>query len=118
MTRENFMNLFNSIRAGMGMLKSAAVLALVTTVAACTAGGPTTTQTQQTTPGNTTATYTGPAAANADTQSFQNALWVNVVASGAAKCGNCHSQTGGQSPMFARTDDVNAAYCAAAQLVN
>jgi hypothetical protein len=49
---------------------------------------------------------------------FQNALWVNVRASGVAKCGNCHSQTGGQSPMFARTDDVNAAYQAANPLVN
>jgi cytochrome c553 len=118
MTREKFMNRFHSIRAGMGMLKRAAVLALVTTVAACTAGGPSTTPNQQTTPGGQTAAYTGPAAANADTQSFQNALWVNIVASGAAKCGNCHSQTGGQSPMFARTDDVNAAYTAAAALVN
>jgi hypothetical protein len=118
MTRENFMKLFNSLRAGMGVLKGAAVLALVTTVAACTAGGPSTTPTQQTTPGGNTAAYTGPAAANADTQSFQNALWVNLVASGPAKCGNCHSQTGGQSPMFARTDDVNAAYTAAAPLVN
>jgi cytochrome c553 len=120
MTREKFMNRFNSIRAGMGMLKRAAVLALVTTVAACTAGGPSTTQTQQTTPGgDTSAAYTGPAASTADVTAFQNALWVNVRASGVAKCGNCHSQTGTQqSPMFARSDDVNLAYQAANPLVN
>jgi hypothetical protein len=115
MTRENSMNRFNSIRAGMGMLKRAAVLALVTTVAACTAGGPATTQTQATVPGTAAASYTGPAAANADTQSFQNALWVNIRTSD--KCGGCH-RAGGQSPMFARSDDVNLAYQAATQLVN
>jgi Concanavalin A-like lectin/glucanases superfamily len=118
MTRENFMNRFNSIRAGMGMLKRAAVLALVTTVAGCTAGGPATTQTQQTTPGQQTATYNGPAANNADVTAFQTAFWVNVRASGSAKCGNCHSQTGGQSPMFARDDNVNDAYDIANKYVN
>jgi len=113
------MNSFNSIRAGMGMLKRAALLALVTTVAACTAGGPSTTQTQQTTPGgDTSAAYTGPAASTADTAAFQNAFWVNVRASGVAKCGNCHSQTGGQAPEFARSDDVNQAYAAANPLIN
>ena len=80
MTRENFMNRFNSIRAGMGMLKRAAVLALVTTVAACTAGGPSTSQTQQTTPnGPSSAAYTGPAATNADVTAFQTALWTKII---------------------------------------
>jgi hypothetical protein len=115
MTRENFMNRLNSIRAGMGMLKRAAVLAFVTTLAACTAGGPATTQTQATTPGTTTASYKGPAASNADVQAFQNALWVNIRTSD--KCGGCHHE-GGQSPMFARSDDVNLAYQAANPLVN
>ena len=112
MTRENSMNRVNNIRAGIGMLQRAAILALVTTVAACTAGGPATTQTQQTTPGGaTTAAYTGPAASTADVTAFQTALWVNVRKSGPAMCGNCHSQTGtNQAPVFARDDDVNAAY--------
>jgi hypothetical protein len=115
MTKEKFMKSFSSIRAGMGVLKSAAVLALITTVAACTAGGPSTTPTQQTTPGNQTSNYTGPAAANADVQAFKVNLWENIRTSD--KCGGCHHE-GGQSPMFARSDDVNLAYQAANPLVN
>ena len=119
-TKEKFMNRLNSIRAGMGMLKRAAVLAFVTTVAACTAGGPSTTPTQQTTPNNnTTADYSGPAANNADVTSFQTAFWANVRATD--RCGQCHSPspTGkNQDPMFARSDDVNKAYDVANKLVN
>jgi hypothetical protein len=119
-TKEKFMNRLNSIRAGMGMLKRAAVLAFVTTVAACTAGGPSTTPTQQTDPGgNKTADYSGPAANNADVTSFQTAFWANVRATD--RCGQCHSPspTGkNQDPMFARSDDVNKAYDVANKLVN
>jgi hypothetical protein len=117
MTREKFMNRSISIRAGMGMLKSAAVLALMTALAACTAGGPATSQTQQTTPGNTASSYSGPAAKNADVTNFQVNLWTNLRQT--AMCSNCHHEgSGGQSPMFARGDDINAAYDAANSLVN
>ena len=115
MSRENLMNRFQSIGAGMRMLRQAAALALLTTVVACTAGGPTTTGTQSTTPGTTATSYTGPAAANADVQSFKVNLWENIRTSD--KCGGCHHE-GGQSPMFARSDDVNLAYQAANPLVN
>lgn len=115
MTRENLMNRSFSLRAGVGMAKRAAILALVTTVAACTAGGPATTQNQATTPGTTAAGYTGPAPANADVQSFKINLWANIHTSD--KCGGCHHE-GGQSPMFARSDDVNLAYQAVNPLVN
>jgi Concanavalin A-like lectin/glucanases superfamily len=115
MSRENFMNRFQSISAGMRTLRHAAAIALLTTVAACTAGGPTTTATQSTTPGTVAASYTGPAAANADVQSFKINLWENIRTSD--KCGGCHHE-GGQSPMFARSDDVNLAYQAANPLVN
>ncbi len=71
--------------------------------------------TQQTTPGSTASNYTGPAAANADVQSFKVNLWENIRTSD--KCGGCHHE-GGQSPMFARSDDVNLAYQAANPLVN
>ena len=96
-------------------VERAAVLALIATVAACTAGGPATQQTQQTTPGSASSNYTGPAAANADVQSFKVNLWENIRTSD--KCGGCHHE-GGQSPMFARSDDVNLAYQAANPLVN
>jgi len=63
----------------------------------------------------TAASYTGPAPANADVQSFEVNLWQNIKATN--RCGGCHTQ-GGQSPEFARTDDVNLAYQAANTVVD
>jgi len=104
-----------SINGAVRVLQRAAALALLTIVAACTAGGPSTTQTQQTTPGSTTSNYTGPQAATPDVTSFKVNLWDHISTSD--KCGGCHHQ-GGQSPMFARSDDINLAYEAANPLVN
>ncbi|HEU4779749.1 MAG TPA: LamG domain-containing protein [Steroidobacteraceae bacterium] len=61
------------------------------------------------------ADYTGPASANADVQAFRINLWENIK--GNNRCGSCHG-AGGQTPMFARNDDVNAAYQAANTIVN
>jgi hypothetical protein len=60
-------------------------------------------------------TYSGPPPANADVQAFMVNLWTNIKATN--RCGGCHVQ-GGQSPQFARTDDVNLAYQAANTVVN
>jgi len=60
--------------------------------------------------------YTGPAPATADVQAFMLNLWDNVARPD--RCGACHSQNVAQSPMFARTDDVNLAYDAALSLVD
>ena len=54
------------------------------------------------------ATYSGPPPATADVQAFKLELWDNIIAT--AGCAQCHSETGGQSPMFARGDDINLAY--------
>ncbi len=51
--------------------------------------------------------YTGPPAATADVQSFKINVWDNVRTD--KRCGQCHG-SGGQSPTFARLDDVNLAY--------
>jgi len=59
--------------------------------------------------------YNGPQPGNADIQAFRVEFWENVRA--ANRCGNCHT-VGGQSPMFARSDDVNAAYQQAAGIVD
>ncbi len=59
--------------------------------------------------------YTGPASANSDVQSFRINLWENIKANN--RCGSCHG-AGGQTPMFARNDDVNLAYQAANTVVN
>jgi hypothetical protein len=91
-------------------------LVVLVTLAACGGGGAPTTVNQQSTPPSSTANaYTGPAAANADVQAFKLNLWENIRP--ANRCGGCHHQ-GGQSPMFARSDDVNLAYQAAGPLVN
>ena len=96
-------------------LASGAAAAMLAALAACSSsGGAPTTVNQQTTT-TTTQSYTGPPAQNADIQAFQVNLWQNIIPSN--RCGGCHHQ-GGQSPMFARSDDVNQAYQAALPLVN
>ncbi|NOY66730.1 MAG: LamG domain-containing protein [Gammaproteobacteria bacterium] len=57
-------------------------------------------------------TYTGPAAADADTRQFQTAMWENIRS--ATRCGGCHDPASStpQAPYFARNDDVNMAYAA------
>jgi len=65
--------------------------------------------------GNNTPNYVGPAPTTADVQSFKINLWDNIQADN--RCGSCHSDAGGQTPMFARRDDVNLAYAAANGIV-
>src|SRR5437762_5550898 len=102
-------------RATHTVAPGAALLVLVT-LGACSGGGAPTTVNQQSTPPSSTANaYAGPAPANADVQAFKINLWDNIRP--ANRCGGCHHQ-GGQSPMFARADDVNLAYQAAAPLVS
>jgi hypothetical protein len=60
--------------------------------------------------------YKGPPPATDDVQSFKINLYDNIRSSG--RCGGCHSVEGGQSPMFARSDDVNLAYADANPLVD
>jgi hypothetical protein len=62
-----------------------------------------------------TQSYNGPAPNTPDVQSFKINLWDNIR--GTNRCGTCHSETGGQTPMFARSDDVNLAYAAANTVV-
>lgn len=57
--------------------------------------------------------YAGAAPGTADVRAFQSNLWGNLV----DKCGSCHNATG-QSPSFARIDDVNLAYSQAITVVN
>jgi hypothetical protein len=58
-----------------------------------------------------TANYNGPAPTTPDVQEFKINLWDNIQANN--RCGTCHSDAGGQAPMFARRDDINLAYAAA-----
>jgi hypothetical protein len=91
----------------------AATLA-VAVLAGCSSGGAPTTENPVTQAPPVT-DYIGPAAANADVQAFRINLWENIKANN--RCGSCHG-AGGQTPMFARNDDVNLAYQAANTVVN
>ncbi|HEU4618517.1 MAG TPA: LamG domain-containing protein [Gammaproteobacteria bacterium] len=66
--------------------------------------------------GGSSSSYKGPAPATADVQSFKINLYDNIRTSD--RCGGCHSVDGGQTPMFARSDDVNLAYADANGVVN
>lgn len=92
-------------------LFATAALALL---AACSGGGAPT-QANPVLQAPTVPDYAGPAAANADVQAFKVNLWDNIKTGN--RCGACHNATG-QSPRFARNDDVNLAYQDAVALVN
>jgi cytochrome c553 len=97
----------------MHQLKALAVLAAAATLAAC--GGGAATEQNPNTTAPTVQTYTGPAPSSQEVQAFKNNFWVNI--NGSNRCGACH-YAGGQTPNFARNDDVNLAYQAALQVVN
>jgi hypothetical protein len=83
-------------------------------LAACSGGGPGTVQ-NPVTSAPPVADYNGPPAQNADVQAFKLNLWQNIKDNN--RCGGCHN-AGGQTPQFARNDDINAAYTAANTVVN
>ena len=89
-------------------------LLLAAVLTACGPSGPAT-QVNQPTGVATTSDYKGPAPSSKDVQAFEVGLWNNVRTQD--RCGGCH-YAGGQSPQFARSDDVNLAYQAALPLVN
>jgi hypothetical protein len=102
-------------RIARRLAHGAALLALAA-LAACGGGGAPTMVNQLSAPPSSSAdSYTGPPPANADVQAFDVNLWQNIRVPN--RCGGCHHE-GGQSPMFARSDDVNLAYQAALPLVN
>jgi hypothetical protein len=112
MNRETTLNslILTSARA----LKLGSALAFAALLAACSGGGAPTTE-NPVTSAPPVADYTGPAAQNADVQAFKINLWDKITANN--RCGACHNANG-QTPTFARNDDVNAAYTAANTVVN
>jgi cytochrome c553 len=96
-------------------LHRGAALALLAVLAACSGGSGPGVQVNQPAATSTVQSYTGPAPQDADVLAFQINLWQNIMPSD--RCGGCH-HAGGQSPMFARADNINLAYQAALPLVN
>jgi len=90
------------------------LVGLAIALSACSGGGPATTSIPNAQMASA-ASYTGPAPATADVQAFKVNLWQNIDTPD--RCGNCH-HAGGQTPQFARSDDVNLAYSAALTVVN
>jgi mono/diheme cytochrome c family protein len=97
----------------MPILRTGLVALTLLLLAACSGGAPTTVN-PQTTPA-VVSDYTGPAPSTADIQAFKINLWDNIKANN--RCGACHNATG-QTPKFARNDDVNLAYADANTVVN
>jgi hypothetical protein len=91
-----------------------AAILILGALAGCS-GGAGTEQNPVTSGPNSGPTYSGPTPATADIQAFRVNFWENIR--GADRCGNCHN-AGGQSPNFARSDDVNAAYQQASGVVD
>jgi hypothetical protein len=91
---------------GIGVALVAAILA------ACSGGSGADVEENPGLPGTgSTSNYNGPAPSTPDVQQFKINLWDNIQANN--RCGSCHSDQGGQAPMFARRDDINLAYAAA-----
>ena len=104
----------NSMQLKNTFVRWLAAASLVAVLAGCSSGGAPTVENPPV-PGLPISDYTGPASANADVQAFRINLWENIK--GNNRCGSCHG-AGGQTPMFARNDDVNLAYQAANSIVN
>jgi hypothetical protein len=104
----------NDVKSFLRAVKLGSALVFAAVLAACSGGGAPTTE-NPVTSAPPVADYTGPAPQNADVQAFKLNLWENIKASN--RCGGCHNANG-QSPQFARNDDVNAAYQAANTVVN
>lgn len=98
------------LASAAGATRNAAAATLAAVFAAACGGGAETVNnpvTSVTPP----ATYTGPPPATAEVQSFKLNLWDNIQMG--SRCGGCHNEQTGQTPMFARHDDINLAYEAA-----
>ena len=103
--------LFRGSQRAIFHVAQLAVVAAVLT--AC--GGGAETETQPNTSFRPEISYSGPAPEFPDVQTFRVSLWEKVRTT--ERCGQCHVADG-QSPMFARSDDVNLAYAAAYDLVD
>ena len=91
-------------------------ISAATFLSACgNSSGPENTDNPNTNQGAGDVVYSGEPAATADALKFQEELWENIIADN--RCGSCHG-AGGQSPTFARFDDVNLAHAEASLIID
>ncbi|WP_417538460.1 LamG-like jellyroll fold domain-containing protein [Marinobacter sp.] len=102
---------------GSNQLRSAAPIALliVFTLFLSACGGESTEALPNTSSGSNSISYSGPAPATADIQSFKLNVWDNLVQDN--RCGSCHG-AGGQSPTFVDQNNINSAYAQARTIVD
>ena len=99
------------LRAPLLILSSSLLLS------ACGGGAQTTENPPSQNAGNVgDAAYSGEVARDADVLKFQQEFWAK--ARGSDRCGGCHNEVVGQTPMFVRSDNVNDAYDAALTITN
>jgi hypothetical protein len=95
----------------MTMSNTSRIAALLASLVLAACGGGAQTTANPAAPGpnpNTGANpYTGPVARDGDVLKFQQEFWSKARTPD--RCGNCHSESGGQKP-FVRSDNVNMAY--------
>ena len=107
------MNSISSITTSRRLLLASGILTVALGLSACGSG--VSTEDNPQTVAQDVVDYAGPPPSTDDVQSFKINLWDNVKSNN--RCGSCHS-VGGQSPAFARTDDVNMASEAANAIVD
>jgi hypothetical protein len=107
------MNSISSITPSRRLLLASGILTVALGLSACGSG--VSTEDNPQTVAQNVVDYAGPPPSTDDVQSFKINLWDNVKSNN--RCGSCHT-VGGQSPAFARTDDVNMAYEAANAIVD
>lgn len=91
------------------------LLALILLSACGTDSGQENTDNPNTNQNTSTDEYLGPAPETDDALKFQTEFWENIVTEN--RCGACHGADG-QSPKFARFDDVNLALADASSLID
>jgi hypothetical protein len=101
---------------GSGAIRTFAVLAIAGLLQACGGGASTESNPVTSNSGSVnTSQYTGPSPITEDVRAYQTNVWQNINSSG--RCGACHVENG-QTPLFARNDDINQAYTAVLPLVD
>ena len=101
---------------GSGAIRTFAVVAIAGLLHACGGGASTESNPVTSNSGSVnTSQYTGPSPITEDVRDYQTNVWQNINSS--SRCGACHVENG-QTPLFARNDDINQAYTAVLPLVD